>query len=152
MENSRKYIVKEVKLTYKAAKDLVKRPKITCSEEAYKIFIDDWDMELIDLQEQGKVLYLNSQAKVLAIYAISVGGTTGTVMDPRLIFATALKINACKIILAHNHPSGNLSPSESDLKITKKIAEAARLLDMKVHDHIIVTANGYTSLADKGLM
>jgi DNA repair protein RadC len=83
---------------------------------------------------------------------VSEGGITGTVADPRLILKKALAYNAVSIILCHNHPSGNLKPSKADEMLTKKIKEAAALLDIKVLDHIIVSTEGYFSFADEGLL
>ncbi|MBY0482605.1 MAG: JAB domain-containing protein, partial [Chitinophagaceae bacterium] len=102
--------------------------------------------------EQFKVLYLNRGNKVLAIIEISSGGISGTVADPRLIFAAALKLNASSLILCHNHPSGNLSPSEADKILTEKISRAGKLLDVQVIDHIILSSEGYFSFIDQGLL
>lgn len=96
------------------------------------------------------VIYLNSAGKVLLDEIISQGGLTGTVADPRLIFKKALELEAVKLILYHNHPSGSLKPSRHDTELTIKIREAARYLDIKLMDHIIVSEEGYFSFADKG--
>jgi DNA repair protein RadC len=97
------------------------------------------------------MLLLNRANKVLGITTLSEGGLSGTLMDVRMIYQYAIKGNACGII-AHNHPSGNSNPSESDLKITQKIKEAGNLLDIQLLDHIIVTPEMdlYRSLADEG--
>ena len=102
--------------------------------------------------EQFKVLLLNRANKVLGIFEVSSGGSTGTVADPKLIFAAAIKANACGIILAHNHPSGNLQPSQADIDLTKRMKEGGRLLEIQVLDHIIVTTEGYYSFADEGIL
>ncbi|MEO6134693.1 MAG: JAB domain-containing protein, partial [Ginsengibacter sp.] len=86
------------------------------------------------------------------IYELSSGGISGTVADPKLVFMAALKSNACCLILSHNHPSGNLKPSHADEALTRKIAEAGKLFDIQVIDHVIVTSEGYFSFADEGLM
>ena len=98
------------------------------------------------------VIYLNNANKILHHETISEGGMTGTVADPRIIFKHALENNATSIILAHNHPSGNLQPSKSDIELTTKIKNAATMLEIKVIDHIIVSNEGYLSLADEGMM
>lgn len=98
--------------------------------------------------EQFKVLLLNTANKVLGISDISTGGVSSTVADPRIVFTTALKANASKIILAHNHPSGNLRPSQSDTDLTIKMKEAGRFLDIMVLDHLIITNEGYYSISD----
>lgn len=100
--------------------------------------------------EQFKVLLLNNANKVLGIADISTGGISSTVADPRIVFATALKANASKIILAHNHPSGNLQPSQTDKELTAKMKEGGRYLDLHVIDHLIITNDGYYSFGDQG--
>lgn len=98
------------------------------------------------------VLFLNQANRVNHFEIISQGGITGTVADPRIILRKALEEEAVNIILCHNHPSGNLKPSRADEELTRKIKEAARFLDIKVLDHIIVSDQGYYSFADEGLL
>lgn len=98
------------------------------------------------------VLYLNQASKVNHFEIISEGGITGTVADPRIILKKALEEDAVSIILSHNHPSGSLKPSRADEELTNKIKEAAKLLDIKVIDHIIVSDEGYYSFADEGIL
>jgi len=98
------------------------------------------------------VLFLNQANKINHFEIISEGGITGTVADPRIILKKALEEDAVNIILCHNHPSGSLKPSRIDEELTKKIKEAARFLDIKVLDHIIVSEDGYYSFADEGLL
>lgn len=83
---------------------------------------------------------------------VSKGGLSGTVADPKIIFHMALQHQASAIIMVHNHPSGNLKPSREDLVLTKKIADAGRMLDINVLDHLIITDNGYFSFGDEGLL
>jgi DNA repair protein RadC len=101
--------------------------------------------------EEFWVLYLNNSNKVIYKAQLSKGGITGTVVDVRLIFKTALEQNATSIILSHNHPSGKLQASDADIQITKKLKTAGEQLDIKVLDHIIVTENGYLSFQDEGI-
>lgn len=101
--------------------------------------------------EEFWVLYLNNSNKVVYKAQLSKGGITGTVVDVRLIFKTALEQNATSIILSHNHPSGKLQASEADLQITKKLKSAGEHLDVKVLDHVIITEKGYLSFQDKGI-
>ncbi len=125
------------------------RPKIRCSQDAWKLL----EGLLSDLQhEEFWVLLLNRSNQVIDQKRISSGGISGTVTDVRLILNAAVERLASGIILAHNHPSGNLSPSEADLKITKKIKEAAQMLDLSLLDHLIVSDQGYLSMADDNLM
>lgn len=98
------------------------------------------------------VLFLNRANKINHFEIISEGGITGTVADPRVILRKALEEDAVNIILCHNHPSGSLKPSRADEQLTSKIREAARLLDIAVIDHIIVSETGYYSFADEGLL
>ena len=108
---------------------------------------------LSDLKhEEFWILLLNRSNQVIDQVRISQGGVSGTVTDVRLILNAAVEKLASGIILAHNHPSGNLSPSEADLKITRKIKDAAILLDLSLLDHLIVSDQGYLSLADDNLM
>ena len=126
-------------------------PKITCSKDVYELVFPSW-MEDIDHRESFKVLLLSRTNKVLGISNLFTGGLSGVVVDPKLIFQTALKCNAASIILMHNHPSGNLVASDADLKLTKKIVEAGKVLDLPVLDHVIFTSESYYSLAGEGLM
>lgn len=103
-------------------------------------------------RESFIVVYLNKANRVLATEVVSTGGVTGTIADPKIIFKRALELQASHLILSHNHPSGNLRPSEADRKLTDKIKHAAKLIDMEVIDHIIVSDQGYYSFADSGDM
>lgn len=102
--------------------------------------------------EEFWILYLNNSNKILKKHQLSKGGMTGTLVDTRLVLKLALDQGATSIILAHNHPSGTLRASEADKSITKKLKEAALLLDIKVLDHLIVTEQAYFSFADEGLL
>ncbi|MBL0269745.1 MAG: DNA repair protein RadC [Chitinophagaceae bacterium] len=103
-------------------------------------------------REVFAVLFLNRANKVNHFEIISEGGITGTVADPRVILKRALEESAVNLILCHNHPSGSLKPSRADEQLTSKIRDAARLLDIQVLDHIIVSERGYFSFADEGLL
>jgi DNA repair protein RadC len=102
--------------------------------------------------EEFWVLYLNNANKVIAKNQLSKGGMTGTLVDVRIIFKSALESGAVGILLCHNHPSGNLKPSEADIEITKKVKTAGKNLDINVLDHLIITQNGYYSFADEGIL
>ena len=124
--------------------------KITTSSTAFEALLAHWNNDLLELQEEFKILLLNQRNHVLGVYEASRGGVSETVIDAKLIFATALKCMASCIILAHNHPSGNLKPSASDIAITHKLRQGGKLLDIRVLDHLIITRNGYYSFADQG--
>lgn len=138
----------EVKLVYIPKVKNSQRPKISTSQDVYDLVITTW--EGIDHFESFKVLMINRANRVLGVKTISTGGVTGTVADPRIIFQTAILANASGIILLHNHPSGNLPPSDSDLSLTHKLKKAGVLLEIPVLDHIIVTSERYFSFADEG--
>jgi len=143
-------IIKEIKLSY--SNNGVEAVKVTDSNSAYKILLDNWDKDTIQLQEEFKVLLLNQDNIVLGIYNLSKGGVSGTVVDVKLLLASAIKANASSIIIAHNHPSGNLKPSENDNRLTKKIKEACKLVDLSLLDHLIVTKDGFFSYSDSGII
>ncbi len=144
--------IAEVELIYKTKIKASERPLVKTSKEAADLLKQIWNENKIDFVEQFKVLLLNRANKVLGVVELSSGGVTGTVADPKLIFVAALKANACSIIISHNHPSGNLKPSQQDEQLTQKIKQAGQLLDIKLNDHIIVSSEGYYSFADEGLI
>ncbi|CAH0213452.1 hypothetical protein SRABI27_02046 [Pedobacter sp. Bi27] len=109
-------------------------------------------MGRIAFLEEFKIILLNRSNHVLGIVDISMGGVSGTYVDPKVVFAVALKGNASGIILTHNHPSGSVKPSEADIKLTKRLVECGKLLDINVWDHIILSENSYYSFADDGMM
>jgi DNA repair protein RadC len=129
--------------------DPLKKDRIRYSKEAFDIlkpFMMDLD------HEQFWMICLNRNQEVAKIIQISTGGVTGTIADPKIIFKYALEHLASCIILSHNHPSGNLTPSQADIKLTKQLSEGARLLDMTLSDHIIFSNNGYFSFADENML
>ena len=125
---------------------------ITNSQNAYEILKSIFPADTISLQEQFVVLYLNRANRVIGSYQLSKGGITGTIADVRLILSVALKTLASGLILAHNHPSGNLKPSHADLELTRKLRSAGQFLDIPVLDHLIITDQGFLSFADEGLL
>lgn len=123
--------------------------KITSSEDAFNLM----SMDLIELQhEEFWVIYLDRANNVIGKTRVSQGGVSGTVIDIRIILKKALEKLASSLILVHNHPSGNLSPSKADIDITQKASKAALLLDMKVLDHLIIANRKFMSFADDGLL
>ena len=149
MEQTEFFNVAEVQLSYKPHFKAQERPQISSSKQAYEVLMNNWDKNLINFLEQAKMILLNRNNRVLGIVNLSNGGSASTVMDARVVFAIALKSTATSIILAHNHPSGNLRPSSEDIGITKKLKEAAKLLDIELHDHLIITENNYLSMAEE---
>lgn len=146
------YQITEVELIYRNPVKPADRKRVKTSQEVYDVLLSTWDMNKIELLEDFKILLLDRQNACLGISSVARGGTHECATDTKLIFATALKARASGLILAHNHPSGSLTPSNSDIQLTEKIGEASQLLGLKVLDHIIVTPHGYYSFADEGLI
>lgn len=144
--------IAEIELSYRPGIKLSKTQQIKGAKDAYQILKTFWDMDKLEFVEQFCVLLINRANRMVGFYKVATGGITATIADPRLIFAAALKSNATSIILAHNHPSGNLKPSDPDKDITAKIKTAGDFLDIKVLDHIIITGEGYVSFAEKGIL
>ncbi len=140
----------EIQLSYCPLINAVERQKISVAADAHHILLQNWDQRKLQFIEQFKMILLNNANQVLGIMELSTGGTLSTTVDVKLIFAAALLTNAHKIILAHNHPSGSLQPSKTDLEMTSKIIEAGRLLEIKVIDHLILAEDKYFSMADQG--
>lgn len=127
----------------------VKREKITASKDAFDIM----KPLMIDLpHEEFWLLMLNRANLVIKKELISRGGVAGTVVDTKIIFKTAVENYASSIIICHNHPSGNLKPSEADIKITKNIKDAGKIMEIPLLDHLIITENGFYSFADEGMI
>lgn len=129
--------------------EALERKKITSSNSVFE-FLQPIIGELP--HEEFWVLFLNNSNKVIQNSQLSKGGITGTLVDVRLLFKDALQLGAIGIILAHNHPSGTLKPSQSDIQLTKKIKLAGETLDIKLLDHLIVTEKAYFSFADENLL
>ena len=125
--------------------------KIISSNDAFKV-IKQFYFDDIDIFESFFILCLNRNNQTIAYAKISQGGVTGTVVDIKLIAKYAIDCLASGVILAHNHPSGNLKPSNEDLAITKRIKEGLKILDISVLDHIILTSDGYLSFGDEGIL
>jgi len=142
--------IAEIKISYSHKVKPSNQAKISCSKDAYNFLCPIWPD--IDYRENFAILLLSRSNKILGISWTALGGVSGCVVDPRMIFQTALKANASAIILLHNHPSGNPEPSESDKAITRKIKSGGEFLDIAVLDHLILTSETYLSMADDGLM
>lgn len=142
----------EVKLTYKNRMRIEDRPIVTNSLDAYELFVTEWDDDKIELQEQFKIMLLDKSNSCLGIVEIASGGIDYCLVDAKLVFAAALKARATAMIVAHNHPTGNLRFSEPDRKLTEKLVEIGNLLDLPVLDHLIVSCEGYRSYSDVDTM
>lgn len=129
--------------------DVKDRPMVRSSRDAYNAI----STVIADLpHEEFWILMLNRANRIISRERVSMGGVTGTVVDARIVFKRALDMLACSIVLCHNHPSGNLSPSQADIDLTKKMKAAGKVLDILVVDHLIISDEGYYSFADEGLL
>jgi DNA repair protein RadC len=143
----------EISIGYKYLSSIENRPKITDTIEAYRICKLLIDADKIGIQEQFVILYLNNSNVVIGSCNAFTGGLTGTVVDVKIVVATALKLMTSGVIICHNHPSGNTKPSTQDIALTKKIKSALEFMDMKLIDHIIITPfDTYTSFTQEGLL
>lgn len=142
-------LLAEVQLTYKNKQKPYERTKISNSEDIAD-YLRVLYKDEVEHVEYFYLIMLNRANQVLGWNMISKGGVAGTVADPKVIFQAALLSNASAIILAHNHPSGNPSPSQQDKNLTNKIYEAAKFFDIAVLDHVILTSETYYSFADEG--
>jgi DNA repair protein RadC len=131
--------VSEIKLSYQNRVPAKERIQIMNAQDAFDVFWSAWDKKVIEHIEEMKMLLLDRSNRALGIVSISKGGTIGTIIDIKLIMQYALKSNAHGIILAHNHPSGNLKPSDADNKITERIEKACKTLEIQLLDHLVIS-------------
>lgn len=145
--------ISEIQISYQPKFKASERPKITTSLETYNVIKGLWNTDTIAFKEEFKILLLNRNNRVLGLSHIGAGGMHGVYVDPKLIFAAALKSWASCIVLIHNHPSGTLKPSQEDITFTHRLIDGGKLLDIPVIDHLIITPdNRYYSFADEGLI
>lgn len=143
--------VSEIKVSYSDKIKASERAKICASKDAANILNTVFE-DCMQHHEEFYVMLLNRSNRVLGISCISKGGISATVVDIKIILQTALKANSTGLIICHNHPSGNLTASQEDIKITEKLKNACKLLDLSLLDHLIVTDEGYLSFADEGIL
>lgn len=153
MKKMESFEIAEISVSYSPKVKVSDRPQVKSAEDAYRIFLETWDVSTLELFETAYMLVLNRANRVLGACLISQGGVSGTVIDPKIVFRRALKGNAVSVIIAHNHPSGNLKPSRADLDITQKLKKAGEFLEVAVLDHLILSPSGdYFSFSDEGLL
>ncbi|MEI6821378.1 MAG: DNA repair protein RadC [Bacteroidota bacterium] len=129
--------------------EIIIKEKISTSKDSFELL----HALVSDSQyEEFWIVLLNKAHKIIKTLNISEGGIAGTVADPKKIYKIALENNACSIILCHNHPSGNIKPSDNDIRLTKKLKDAGAMLDIQVIDHIIIGDDTYYSFADEGIL
>jgi DNA repair protein RadC len=151
-ENPSIFQVTEVELTYRNKVNPRDRININSASGANEILQFSWDQNRIDLLEEFKIVLLSRSNACLGISEVAIGGSTACHVDPKIVFAIALKANAAAIILAHNHPSGQLKPSEPDIAMTNRLFLGGKLLNVDVLDHLIITRHGFYSMADNHIM
>lgn len=143
-------MVSEIELVYRSKIKPCQRPTLRSSNDVFEFLLQHWNHDTIELIETAKAIFLSNACKVLGLLEISTGRTTSTIIDLKMVFLPAIKLNASFIILAHNHPSRKVHPSANDLLLTEKMHNAGTLLDIKIMDHIIVSKDTYYSFADEG--
>jgi DNA repair protein RadC len=156
---TRKQILKRVKedhvgsaISIQYKRQILHKEPMRLASDVYEWVRPRWNEELINLQEQSMALYLNNASQLISYRLISTGNIRGTIIDVQLVVSLALHTMASKVILVHNHPSGKLEASKSDIKITKQIKSALELVDVLLLDHLIITEDCYTSMQAHGLM
>lgn len=133
----------------RASEEVMEKPTISSSNSAYLVLKN----HLSDLRtEEFWAIFLNQSNKIIHIAQLTQGGISQSIVDVRILFKTALEHFSTGIIIAHNHPSGNLKPSREDIEITQKVKEAGKLLTIQLLDHLIITQNSYFSFSDEGLL
>ena len=140
--------IAEISISYSTNVRAMDRVKVVTSQAAFEIFSAVWPS--FEHIEYAYVMLLNRSNRLLGVKQLSMGGISGTVIDPKIVFQTALKANASCIILAHNHPSGEIVPSEQDNSLTAKLKSAGEFLDLPLLDHLILTQDKYFSYKDEG--
>lgn len=143
MENT----VSEIKIEYKNPVRYSERVRLDMPDKSAKFLLQIWDG--IEIYEQFKCIYFDVSLNVLGYATISSGGSSIAVVDMRLLFSRALLANAKRIVIAHNHPSGSLIPSEADRRITKKIKKAGQIIEIEIVDHLILTSEGFYSFSNE---
>lgn len=141
----------KIRIVYSKKIKTSERPKITSSQDAKNVLREIWSSQM-EIREEFIVLLMDKANRVLGYQIVSKGGMDGTIADVKLIYSVALESLASGIIIAHNHPSGNLNPSNADIQLTNKIREAGKQLDVVLLDHIILTKESFYSFADEGRM
>ncbi len=150
-EQKNLFSVSEIELLYHNKVHPKDRLQIKSSQSAYDVFLSIWDINKIELVEQFAIMLLDRQCRCIGVSKLSTGSTSACIVEPKVIFATALKAQASGIILAHNHPSGYVKPSDMDIEMTQTLTQGAKLLGMYITDHLIISRYDYHSFMENGL-
>lgn len=143
--------VSEIEILYKPRLDIVTLDKVKNLHDAIDIFRSIWEND-IEYRERFYAIYLDRRSKVLGYYLLSVGSSCATIVETKMLFQPAINLHASSIVVAHNHPSGNLKPSEADRRLTKRICEAGNILEIPIQDHIILTVDSFYSFAQNNII
>lgn len=144
--------VADVEVRYNPSIRPSDRPAVTDAVQCAAMFRQRWNLDTIEYIEEFKIMLLTRKQRVLGIRHIATGSMHGTIVDPKVIFGIALSGGAHSIILAHNHPSGILTPSHADLALTRRLLSGGLLLDLQITDHIILSRTDHLSFVDEGLL
>lgn len=139
--------VSEIKVSYTNTNK--EKVRIKDSRTSFEVALSHWDLNTIQFMEEVKVLLLDRASNVLGIYDLARGGTASCIVDVKIILSVALMTHASSIILVHNHPTGNLVPSNADNNLTKKVKKACEYLDIVLLDHLIISNESYYSYSDE---
>ena len=142
----------EVELRYATKGDRSSKAAVCSPDDAREFFMSIWNQDTLELREEFYVLLLNNAKQSLGWCKLSSGGRTATIVEVSQVVALALLGNAHSVIVAHNHPSGTLRPSGSDIRLTNKIATALKVHDLELNDHLIITKAGYYSFRLHGMI
>ncbi|MBW0161798.1 MAG: JAB domain-containing protein [Sediminibacterium sp. Gen4] len=140
MKDLNNCVVAEIQISYKPA--ISDKPVIKSALDAYTIMRKYFNPETIAYKEQLVIMYLNNEGRVIGVYGLSEGGTKYTIVDIKIVFAIALNTASSAFIIAHNHPSGSLKPSQADIDLTNRLKEAAKFMDIRLLDHLIISPFG----------
>ena len=143
-------LISEIEVSYNPQR--IVEYQISNSSKTYELMLSQWNWKEIEMLEEVKVIFLNKNNIVIGVYNLAKGGISQCTVDIRIILAVALKSLSTSIILVHNHPSGNLQPSQSDKEITQNLKEACKLVQIALIDHLIITKENYYSFADEGIL
>ena len=145
--------IAEIQVSYKPIYKVDQRTKINTSQDANQLLRKVWNWDTVSFQEEFVAIYLNRANHVLGVYKHSSGTESACIVSVKQLLAVGLKSNASSFVIAHNHPSSNLKPSNQDIELTKKIKAAADVCELKLLDHLIIRSeDGYYSFADEGLL
>lgn len=142
----------EVKITYESNGKIEDKPILSKPEDVFQYLLKIWDLNRIEIQEEFYLLLLNNAMRCIGWHRISTGGKNATIVEISHLLVVAALGNASSIIVAHNHPSGILKPSNSDIRLTRRISEAMTTVGISLNDHLIISRQEYFSFNEQGLL